>query len=112
MRKIVGFSLIYIFYVVNIFRVNIVKIKKIKILRVIKFVIKRIYIVLCYSIFLSYFNYNFKVLFIFLVWYDFFNVILINSEELFMKYSVYYLVRRFLWNRGWVIIIGFFGDGK
>lgn len=29
-----------------------------------------------------------------------------------MKYSVYYLVRRFLWNRGWVIIIGFFGDGK
>lgn len=51
-------------------------------------------------------------LLIFLVWYDFFNVILINSEELFVKYSVYYSVRRFLWNRGWVIIIGFFGDGK
>nr|XP_034302047.1 uncharacterized protein LOC105321881 [Crassostrea gigas] len=46
------------------------------------------------------------------LWHDFFNVTPINSEELFMKYSAYYSARRFLWNRGWVTITGFPGDGK
>lgn len=46
------------------------------------------------------------------LWHDFFNVAPINPEELFVQYSAYYSARRVLWNRGWVTITGFPGDGK
>ncbi|XP_061183568.1 uncharacterized protein LOC133191852 [Saccostrea echinata] len=46
------------------------------------------------------------------LWHDFFNVTPINSEDFFVEYSAYYSARRTLWNRGWVTITGFPGDGK